>query len=77
MHTYIVLFTLLPFSRVAASVVLLKVLSVAKWIYDIYEELPNSPLFIMKTDRQQQSKTILNFFPARIICFWKNFVLSF
>jgi hypothetical protein len=56
MHTYIILFTLLTFSSVAVSAVVQEVLNVAKFIADIHKELPNSCVFIMNSEGEEQGK---------------------
>jgi hypothetical protein len=62
MYIYlVVLFILLTFSRVAISAVTQKVLSVAKFIADIHEELPNNCVYIMKTDGEQKSENYIFF----------------
>jgi len=50
MHTYTFSFTLLTLSSVAVSAGLLTVLSVAKFLADIHQELTNSRVNIMKSD---------------------------
>jgi hypothetical protein len=72
MHTYIVLFTLLTFSSVAVSAVIQEVLNIAKCIADIHQELPNSCVFIMKSDGEEQGENKFDFFSARLMCFWRN-----
>jgi hypothetical protein len=67
MHTYIVLFTLLTFSSVAVSAGLQEVLNAAKCIADIHQELPNSCVFIMKSEGEEQVESKFDFFPARIM----------
>jgi hypothetical protein len=61
MYIYIVLFTLLTFSRVAVNAVLQKVLNVANCIADIHQELPNNCVYIMKTHGEQKSENYLFF----------------
>jgi hypothetical protein len=56
-----VLFTLLAFSSVAVSDFLEEVLNVAKYIADIHKELPNSCVFIMKSEGEEQGEK--NFIP--------------
>jgi len=56
MQTYIVLFTLLTLYSVAASAGLQEVLDVAKFIADIHQELPNSCVFIMNSEGEEQGK---------------------
>jgi hypothetical protein len=56
MQTYIVLFTLLAFYSVPVSTGLQEVLNVAKFIADIYQELPNSCVFIMKSEGEEQGE---------------------
>jgi len=70
MHTYIVFFTLLTHYSVAVSAVLQEVLNVAKCIADIQQELANSCVYIMKSEEQGENK--FDFFPARLMCFWKK-----
>jgi hypothetical protein len=56
MHTYIVLFTLLTFSSVALSAGLQELLNVAKCIADIHQELPNSCIYIMNSEGEEQGE---------------------
>jgi len=63
MEDYIILFTLLIFSSVSVISGLQEVLNVAKCIADIHQELPNSCVFIMKSEEEfQGEKKILIFF---------------
>ena len=54
MHTFIVLFIFLTSFCVALSAGLQEVLIIAKYIADIHQELPNSSVFIMQSDGDQQ-----------------------
>jgi hypothetical protein len=56
MQTYIVLFTLLTLYSVAVSAGLQEVLDLAKFIADIHQELPNSCVFIMNSEGEEQGK---------------------
>jgi len=56
MHTNIVLFILLTLYSVAVSASLQEVLNVAKFIADIQQELPNSCVYIMNSEGEEQSK---------------------
>jgi hypothetical protein len=56
MHTYIVFFTLLTLYSVAESAGSYRVLNVAKCIADIQQELPNSCVYIMKSDGEEQGE---------------------
>jgi hypothetical protein len=68
MHTYTVLFTLLTFRSVAVSAGLQDVLNVAKCVADIHQELPNSCVYIMKSQGEEQGEN--NFFPpGEMLCF--------
>jgi hypothetical protein len=58
MHTYIFLFTLLTFSRVAVSAILQEVLNVANFVADIHQELPNSCVFIMNSEGEEQGEYV-------------------
>jgi hypothetical protein len=69
MHTYIVLFTLLTFSSVTVSAGLQEVLNVAKCIADIHQELPNSCVFIMNSEGEEQGENKFVSFPARMVWF--------
>jgi hypothetical protein len=62
MHTYIILFTLLTFSSVAVSAGLQEVLNIAKCIADIHQELPNSCVFIMNSEGEEQGEYNFEFF---------------
>ena len=74
MQNYIVLFTLLTFSSVAVFAGLQEVLNVAKLIADIHQELPNSCVFIVKSEEEEQGEKKFGFFPhsndmsLKIIC---------
>jgi hypothetical protein len=62
MQNYIVLFTLLTFSSVVVFAGLQEVLNVAKCIADIHQELPNSCVFIMKSQREEKGEKNVDFF---------------
>ena len=63
MHTYYFLFTLLTFCSVAVSAGLQEVLNVAKCKADIHQEVPNTCVFIMKAEGEEQGKNKFEFFP--------------
>ena len=56
MQIYIVLFTLIIFYSVAVGASLQEVLNVAKFISDIHRKLPNSCVFIMNSEGEEQGK---------------------
>jgi hypothetical protein len=60
MHTNIVFFTLLTLYSDAVSASLHEVLNVAKCIADIQQELPNSCVYIMNSEGEEQGEN--NFF---------------
>ena len=62
MQNFIVLYTLLTFSSVAVFAGLQEVLNVAKCIVDIHQELPNSCVFIMKSEEEEQGERNFNTF---------------
>jgi hypothetical protein len=73
MHTFIVFSTLLTFSSVAVSVVLQEVLIVAKCIAGIHQELPNSCVYIMNSEGEEQGENNLFPPPPRTnVAFWKK-----
>ena len=65
MQNFIVLFTLLTFYSVVVFAGFEEVLNVAKCIADIHQELPNSCVFIMKSEEEGQSKKTFNFPPQK------------
>ena len=67
MQNYIVLFTLPTFSSVVVFAGLQEVLNVAKCMADIHHELPNSCVFIMKSEEEEQGEKILDFFPTGML----------
>ena len=68
MQNYIVLFTLLTFSSVVVFAGLQEVLNVAKCIADIHKELPNSCVFFMKSEEEEEGEKTFNFFHTGILC---------
>ena len=56
MQNYIVLFTLLTFYSFAVIAGLQEVINVAKCIADIHQELPNSCIFIMNSEGEEQGE---------------------
>ena len=71
MHPFIVFSTLLIFASFAVSTVLQEVLNVAECIADIHQELPNSCVYIMDSEEEEQGEN--NFFsPTRMLCFGKK-----
>ena len=64
MQNYIVLFILLTFSSVVVFAELQEVLNVAKCIADIHRELPNSCVFIMKSEREEQGEKYFIYIPC-------------
>ena len=68
MQSYIVLFTLLTFSSVVVFAGLQEVLNVAKCKADIHHKLPNSCVFIMKLEREEQGEKSFHFLPASLMC---------
>jgi hypothetical protein len=68
MHTFIILSTLLTFSSVAVSTVLQEVLIVAKCIAGVHQELPNSCVYIMNSEGEEQGENNLFFFPPHECC---------
>jgi hypothetical protein len=56
-----VIFILIRFSSVAVSASLQEVLNVAKFIADIHQELPNSCLFIINSEKEVQGENKLYF----------------
>jgi hypothetical protein len=65
MDTYIVLFILLTFSSVALSAGLKGVLNVPECVADIHQELPNSCVFIMKSEGEKHGESKFDFFPRQ------------
>jgi hypothetical protein len=63
MQNYIVLFILLTFYSAVVIGGLQEVLNVAKCIADIHQELPNSCVFIMKSEGEEQGEKNLFFSP--------------
>jgi hypothetical protein len=74
MQNVIVLFTLLTFCSVGVIAGLQQVLNVAKCKADIHQELPNSCVFIMKSEREQLGENNFDFFPA---VYMEKHVLTF
>jgi hypothetical protein len=70
MHTFIILFTFLTLSSVALTAGLQKVISVAKCIADIHQELPTSSVFIMKSDGENKGENNSDFFPYTNVVFF-------
>jgi hypothetical protein len=64
MQIYRVLFTLLTFHSAEVSAGLQEVLKVAKCIADIQEELPNSCLFIINSEKEVEGENNFYFFRA-------------
>ena len=75
MHPFIVFSTLLIFSSVAVSTVLQEVLNVAECIADIHQELPNSCVYIMDSEGEEQGEN--NFFFPHECCVLEKNVLRF
>ena len=71
MQNYIVLFTLLTFSSVVVFAGIQEVIDVAKCIAHIHHELPNSCVFIMKSEEEEQGEKKFDFFPTEMMCLWK------
>jgi hypothetical protein len=72
MQNYIILFILLTFSSVVVFAGLQEVLNVAKCIADIHQELPNSCVFIVKSEKERQGKKNFHFFPSTYGVFLKQ-----
>ena len=68
MQNFIVLFTLLTFSSVVVFAGLQEILNVAKCIADIHQELPNSCVFIMKSEEEEQGEKKFSSFPPKMMC---------
>ena len=68
MQSFIVLYTLLTFSSVVVFAGLQEVINVAKCIADIHQELPNSCVFIMKSEEEEQGERNFDFFLAGMVC---------
>ena len=77
MQNYIDLFTLLTFSSVVVFAGLQEVLNVAKCIADIHKELPNSCVFFMKSEEEEEGEKTFNFFSHRNIVSLKIICLDF
>ena len=65
MQNFIVLFTLLTFSSVVVFAGLQEVLNVVKCIADIHQELPNSCVFIMKSEEEEKGEKNFYFSPQK------------
>jgi hypothetical protein len=77
MQNYIVIFILLTFYSAVVIGGLQEVLNVAKFIADIHKQIPNSCVFIMKSEREDQGKNIFIYFPCTNGVIFKKNVFRF
>jgi hypothetical protein len=70
MQTFMILFTLITFSSVDVTDFLEEVLNVAKCIVDILQELPNSCVFNLKSERDVKGEKNFYWFPTSKMSFF-------
>ena len=67
MQTFMVFYTLLTYSSVFVPAGLQEAFNVAKYRADIHQELPNSSVFIMKSERVEQGEKYFIYIHVRML----------